>query len=62
VDLGDFIADPFPGKHFPPSGIILSQKGRIIKKETVYPQITQRGAAATKIRSSFGKSFAQGYG
>jgi len=32
VDLGDFIADPFPGKHFPPSGIILSQKGRIIKK------------------------------
>jgi hypothetical protein len=48
VDLGDFMAGPFPGKHFPPSGVILSQPGRIIKKETVYPQIAQRRAAATK--------------
>jgi hypothetical protein len=32
VDLGDFIAGPFPGKRFPPSAIILSQHARIIKK------------------------------
>jgi len=42
------MAGPFPRKHFPPSTIILSQPGRIIKKETVYPQIAQLRAAATK--------------
>jgi hypothetical protein len=42
------MAGPFPGKHFPPSTIILSQPGRIIKKETVYPQISPSGKAATE--------------
>jgi hypothetical protein len=32
VDLRDFIARPFPEKQSPPSEIILSQQGAIIKK------------------------------
>jgi hypothetical protein len=32
VDLGDFIVGPFPEKQSPPSEIILSQQGAIIKK------------------------------
>jgi hypothetical protein len=31
VDLGDLIAGPFPEKQSPPSEIILSQQGGIIK-------------------------------
>jgi hypothetical protein len=32
VDLGDFIARPFPEKQSPPSEAILTQQGPIIKK------------------------------
>jgi hypothetical protein len=32
VDLGDFITGPFPGKGSPPSEVIVTQKGRRIKK------------------------------
>jgi hypothetical protein len=32
VDLGDFIAGPFPEKQSPPSAVILSQQRAIIKK------------------------------